>query len=1135
MSKFSGAASVKAAQAGQLGELNLPTPQPAVEEEAPVSSSLLGKIRDELEARPKPPPEEQQAQAVADATAETAAEQERFRVPSMNERAQSKEPGGRYQPFTPQTTPDAVKFTKALPAPEESPNGGLLDRANSLAENSFNDKLGMKFYLSDPTAQVEQAAAIRESAAERAAAKGTKPTASLNAALASVNALEQNPNGQLVPTKRLMAVGSVVTENVISDLAYGLPDIEVEAEIAMLEGRDPEEAAAQAAQRRSAIKQGKGGKKRPEKFAREASNARLGQEIYQHYQRLMADDIPTKLPSREAEVLGDMFKEAWYQNNKEEGLMEKIQVGDHNFYQLTPKGADILNKGAAARKKWLPKQEVLPAKNPIKDNKLPGDVGANVVKGVSGSLGHSFKGSRIEEAQRNLATIGHVVDTRRGMLSLATVLPALVQQNPDSWQAEIHGFGKKKMRKAMAKHAGNREAALAELQEQKVTLANEVKAAASDRKGINYLSYYTQAYNGRIAPQQTYFNPTSSKYIRALTRSANPSVLGVPNKDGKANTMKEWALQNMYAMMLVKDADALLPDGRLQKLEAAEPQLLSWAAEIEEAMANSMTDAQYEAVSEAISQGMPLDDPNFPQFQPLQLSPELSEKVASKGEDGIAFMDGLLDFKDYVQARKDGRPFHTYFNATFDGKTNGIASNGLQMGDERVAYKTGVLRDQNVTLLDNDMDIRDDLQEEVFKVINRNGFTNAGDLGPALTDVANEIFKVRDLHKAVTMTFGYGMDIKGFVFPIQNTMEEIRAKMNENPDSDEAKRYLTSIAILDDATTAEFNPAQALLAPYAEALINVMSEDALAARSVMRSSAAMFAAMNMPFKIKSPSDTNIIIGGKMSEGAEGADASRYDIGGQRPKVVHYENRVTAAAPRNDVAGGVAFSGSIPGPVQALDADTVARAFSGKSWKKMEGASGGKPYMHPIYDAFKVDLNGFATSLEEVNNGWLDASAEWSYLESTRDGLDEAYAAFQEEYKDRSPRDPLSNQEAYYMRSMLTQTESQSSGKLWPANLTRMFEKTLEKGKNEDADDFFKRSRDHAYDLINTIRTPLDKLTVADLREFNKQLRNKLDINHRLSTTIGSTNDKKKKLIRKARHEGLKLPNGRTIPGQYWAH
>ena len=42
-------------------------------------------------------------------------------------------------------------------------------------------------------------------------------------------------------------------------------------------------------------------------------------------------------------------------------------------------------------------------------------------------------------------------------------------------------------------------------------------------------------------------------------------------------------------------------------------------------------------------------------------------------------------------------------------------------------------------------------------------------------------------------------------------------------------------------------------------------------------------------------------------------------------------------------------------------------------------SGGNPYMHTIYDAFKADANGFDVVVEEVNKNWMEAASKWSYL------------------------------------------------------------------------------------------------------------------------------------------------------------
>ena len=47
----------------------------------------------------------------------------------------------------------------------------------------------------------------------------------------------------------------------------------------------------------------------------------------------------------------------------------------------------------------------------------------------------------------------------------------------------------------------------------------------------------------------------------------------------------------------------------------------------------------------------------------------------------------------------------------------------------------------------------------------------------------------------------------------------------------------------------------------------------------------------------------------------------------------------------------------------------------------------------------MDANGYDTVLEEVNNNWLKAAYEWSYLEATRDGLRQTVKDWNEKYKD----------------------------------------------------------------------------------------------------------------------------------------
>ena len=114
----------------------------------------------------------------------------------------------------------------------------------------------------------------------------------------------------------------------------------------------------------------------------------------------------------------------------------------------------------------------------------------------------------------------------------------------------------------------------------------------------------------------------------------------------------------MYAMMLVKGADAKLPDQREIMLEGAAPQLERWGDKLTQAM--TMTDQEADAISEAISNGVLIGDPQFPQVKGIQLDPQadadLIAAIKKKGEDGPHFIDGLMDFAKYAKKRRQNLP-----------------------------------------------------------------------------------------------------------------------------------------------------------------------------------------------------------------------------------------------------------------------------------------------------------------------------------------------------------------------------------------------------------------------------------------------------------------------------------------------
>ena len=445
----------------------------------------------------------------------------------------------------------------------------------------------------------------------------------------------------------------------------------------------------------------------------------------------------------------------------------------------------------------------------------------------------------INEAMRNLNQVANVVDPQRLKILLATVLPVLRGDvGADHTFATINHIGMKQLNKLISNPNVDENV---EYAKQVQKLANYIQAIAKERKGANHLTYYMQSFNGRIAPQQTNFDPTTSKSVRFVTRNAVPA--------NTANPRIEKNLRQMYAMMLVKGADALLPEGREKALEQATPQLVRWGKELRAAL-DVISDADIEAAADAIANGLPLNDPSFPLIPDVSqgISPELAAAIESKGEDGQAFIDGVLDFTDYYQKKVNGKPHHSYFNAYMDGKTNGLASNGIQMGSERVAYKTGVLRSQEHTLLDGNEDIRDDLRNITLASLD-DGFDGAvaPELSGPLHRVAAKIFSIRDFNKATTMTFGYGKELESF--------------------KKDMKTYLDEAALTDPELQADMEALGSVdyLAPihakYVAGLEQVLDKNALESRGLMRGAAYLFALSNEIFTIDSATGMELLIGG----------------------------------------------------------------------------------------------------------------------------------------------------------------------------------------------------------------------------------------------------------------------------------
>ena len=1074
------------------GEAVSPTPEPSLEP-SPIS---LDQLMKGPAAQPTPQGVGEAVDAGVDAGLAIEAEAERQQVPNLMDR------------FKQAQAPESDRWLKEVRTDKiplsKQPDGGINGRAAGMVASVDADILR-------PSTQFQGDSPVEGSFASAVKRAG---------AITNDGGLGSRPDSNYIK------VASYVTENSMADMSFGL---EEDANADPLADALGDQRVKRKPDQPHPIKQAQG-------------NQALGNKIHQEYLRLMGNKNPDKLPPKEAAVVGQVFKDMWAKQNP--NYVKEFTQDGVKVLQLTAEGQAALEAGEQFRKRLFPKQNVRPSKVPLEGGKLPGDVGQNVVKNASGAVGKPEFSRVIEQARRNLSTVPNVVDKQRGKILLSTILPVLQTRDHSTWMAEINNFGPSKQQTYAAarkdwerRQRENPNSVEDEYNPQAVMdaltdkIAQEVQAIAQERNGANYLTYSVQAFNGRISPQQSFFDPTTSKAVRFVTRNATPSI-------AKPGTRVERNLRQMYAMMLVKGADSLLPDLRDAALTKASPQLEAWGNKL--AAAITMTDAQYETIMDAIAEGKPLNDPAYGEIPQLALDPvedaDLIAQIEKKEEDGPHFIDGLIDYAKYAKAKRNGQPYASYFNAYIDGKTNGIASNGIQMGHLGTAEATGVIRDNRKELLDTG-DIRDQLKDMALASIDQGWDGNDAEIISELNHVARKIFSHRPLNKKTTMTFGYGKEISSFGADIEEAigfLAEADPELADNLATLEKKMSRADLA-------------KTLLNKYETSLAEVLSDDAIDSRALMRGAAALHAATNSLFSIKSYTGMDLNLGKDAPVSDQAEESSKYNIyeEGKRGKqgvVYHYETEATAAAPRNrtDAQGNVsstpgdyAYGGSLPGPVQSLDAATVAMSSAGKSWDRLKMNSGGNPYMHSIYDAFKADANGFDVIVEEVNKNWMKAAGEWSYLQETFDATKKTMNDFKAQMQTRNPNEVLTKNERVYMDWML-RMEPSKAGNLIPKNLiSKMgkFKKYEGDSTWKMVDTFKKNMASVGYNL----NSPPEQPTAKQLKMFVDTMVDELQLGRRLQGMIAKTNTNKKKLIEQLKSRGYKTPSGERIALQYYAH
>jgi len=294
----------------------------------------------------------------------------------------------------------------------------------------------------------------------------------------------------------------------------------------------------------------------------------------------------------------------------------------------------------------------------------------------------------------------------------------------------------------------------------------------------------------------------------------------------------------------------------------------------------------------------------------------------------------------------------------------------------------------------------------------------------------------------------------------------------------------------------------------------------------------MFALMDQLFSIKGPSGFNINMGD--NQVLADAEAVRYNIQSgtesRRPSALLYKTKPTSAAERQGTPGMYAYGRSLPSPVQSIDAATVAKTVTGKSWEKLKQASNGNPYIHSIYDAFKVDANGYQTVLNETNKNWFKTTMDWSYLEQTRDAYKKAAEVFRKDMAELPNELNIKDHHGARMMDYLLTPSSKDSKVI---SLTNKIAKTIYE-PNKTAEEIGKDARKTTEYVLKVLskmgyKPGSDTITKEQYRWFVTFMGNQVyNLGAKNNSITERTNKAKGKLRQKIAGSGMKVY-------QYYSH
>jgi hypothetical protein len=301
---------------------------------------------------------------------------------------------------------------------------------------------------------------------------------------------------------------------------------------------------------------------------------------------------------------------------------------------------------------------------------------------------------------------------------------------------------------------------------------------------------------------------------------------------------------------------------------------------------------------------------------------------------------------------------------------------------------------------------------------------------------------------------------------------------------------------------------------------------------------------DMPLMINTPTGMVMALGGNIMGDFDSVKRLNYTLSkfnGDKAKAFKaytYEvDRKSSAAvgfvgeKQIPVPGKNTLNNSIVAPVHATDAATVIKTATGRSWNKLRAASNNNPFLLTIYDAFKMDANGYDTVVAETNNNWVESTVGWDLFGEYIDAQKRADVAFKQRMGDLiKAGQPVSLKlnEEFQMMGFLTKLHTYQTkfGTFsTPRNLENLLGASMRDGTQAEAAaiQIMKKMKDTVgFSFNQTEATP------QQVDQFNRLLNGVLDTKQRLAKFKKDTDVAKSKMMARIKKSGVRIY-------QYYSH